>query len=55
MVEQAIQKRRGHNGIAKNLAPFGKTAIGCQNHGAFLIAGVDQLEEQIAAAGCDRQ
>ena len=55
MVKQAIEKGRGHNGIAENLAPFRKAAIGGQDHGAPLIAGIDQLEEQVAAAGHDRQ
>ena len=37
--------------FAEHLAPFGKAAIGGQDHGALFVAGVDQLEEQIAAAG----
>ena len=55
MVKKAIQQRRGDDRIAKHLAPFGKAAVGGEDHGAFLIAGIDQLEEQIAAAGRDRQ
>src|SRR3546814_10081923 len=37
------------------LAPFGKAAVGGEDHGAAFIAGVDQLEEQVAAAWDDRQ
>jgi hypothetical protein len=55
MVKQPIEQRGGDYGIAKNLTPFGKAAVGCQDHGTALIAGIDQLEEQIAAAGTDRQ
>ena len=45
MVKKAIQKGRGHNSVSKNLAPFRKSAIGGQDHGAFFIAGIDQLED----------
>ena len=33
------------------LAPLGEAAVGGEDHGALLVAGVDQLEEQIAGAG----
>jgi hypothetical protein len=55
VVKQPIEQRGGDDGIAKNLAPFGKAAVGGQDHGTALIAGIDRLEEQIAAAGNDRQ
>ena len=55
VVEQAVEQRGGDDGIAEDLAPFGEAAVGGQDHGALLVAGVDQLEEQIAAAGHDRQ
>lgn len=35
--------------------PFGKAAIGRQDHRAFLVACIDELEEQVAAAGDDRE
>jgi hypothetical protein len=53
VVKQPIEQRGGDYGT--NLAPFGKAAVGRQDHGTALIAGIDQLEEQIAAAGNDRQ
>jgi hypothetical protein len=43
------------DGIAEHLAVFRKAAVGGQDHRAALIAGVDQLEEQVAAALDDRQ
>ena len=41
--------------IAEHLAPFGEAAVGGEDHGALLVSGIDELEEQIAAAGRDRQ
>jgi hypothetical protein len=55
MVKQPVQQGGGDNGIAKNLAPFGKAAVGGQDHRALFVAGIDQLEEQIAVAGGNRQ
>ena len=53
VVKQSVQQRRGDDRIAENLAPFGEAAIGGQDHRASLVAGVDQLEEQVAGAGAD--
>lgn len=55
MVEQAIEQRGGDDGIAEDLAPLGKTPVGCQDHGTFFVTRIDELEEQIGAAGRDRQ
>ena len=55
MVEQSIEKCGGNDWIAEDLAPFGESAIGREDHGAALVASVDELEEQIAAARNDRQ
>src|SRR5262245_5912738 len=41
--------------VAKDVTPLGEAAIGGEDHGAALIASVDELEEQIAAAGDDWQ
>src|SRR3546814_5206946 len=54
-MEQSIEERGGDDRIAEHLAPFGKAVVGGEDHGAAFIAGVDQLEEQVAAAGDDRQ
>jgi hypothetical protein len=45
MVKQAVEQRGGNDGAAKDLAPFGKAAVRGQNHGAALVAGIDQLKE----------
>ena len=55
MVQQAIQQGGGDDGIAEHLAPFGKAAVRGQDHGTAFVAGVDQLKEQVATAGDDRQ
>ena len=58
VVKEPVQEGRGHDGITEELeelAPFGEAAVGGEDHGAFFVAGVDELEEQIAAAGNDRQ
>jgi hypothetical protein len=53
VVKQPVQQRNCDDGIAKNFAPFAEAAIRGQDHRPPLVAGVDQLEEQIAGAGAD--
>ena len=55
MVKQPIEQCGGDYGVAEDLAPFGEAAVGGQNHGAAFVTSIDELEEQIAAAGDDRQ
>src|SRR3954468_3346003 len=55
MVEKTIEQRGGDDGVAEDLTPFGKASVGREDHCAALVAGVDELKEQIAAAGNDRQ
>lgn len=55
VVEQAVEQGGGDDGVAEHLAPFGKAAVGGEDHGAALVAGVDQLKEQVPAAGDDGQ
>ena len=51
VMQQAVEQRGGDHRIAEDLAPFGEAAIGGQDHRAALVAGIDELEEQIAPAG----
>lgn len=51
VVEEAVEQLGGDDGVAEHLAPFGKAAVGGEDHGAALVAGVDQLKEQVPAAG----
>ena len=55
VVKRAVDKSGGDDGIAEDLAPFGEAAVGGQDHGAAFVPGVDELEEEVAAAGDDRQ
>ena len=55
VMQEPIEERGGDDRIAEHLAPLGKAAVGGQDHRAALVARVDQLEEQVAAAGDDRQ
>jgi hypothetical protein len=55
VVKKPVQQGGGDDGVAKNFAPFREAAIGCEDHRALLVAGVDELEKQISAAGNDQQ
>ncbi len=55
MVQQSVQQGRSDNVIAEDGSPVLEAAIGGEHGGALLVAGVDQLEEQVGAAGFDRQ
>jgi hypothetical protein len=51
MVKQPIEQRGGDDRVAEDLAPFGKAAVGSQDHGALFVAGVDELEEEVGPPG----
>jgi len=55
VVKQAIEERGGDHWVAEDLTPFGKATVGGEDHGGALVAGIDELEEQVAAARNDRQ
>ena len=55
MVQQAVQQRGGHDDVTEDGAPVPEAAIRGEDGGALLVAGIDQLEEQVGAAGLDRQ
>lgn len=38
---------------AEDVAPLGETEVGGEDQGAALVAGIDELEEETAAAGDD--
>lgn len=54
-MQKPVEQGGCDDGITKNITPFCKAAIGRQDHCSSLVAGVDELEEQIAAAGDDRE
>jgi hypothetical protein len=39
MVQQAIEQRRGDDGAAEDVAPFGEAAVRGQDHGTAFIPG----------------
>lgn len=47
VVQQAIEERGGDDGIAEDVAPFGEATVRGQDHGAALVSGVDELEEEV--------
>ena len=55
MVRQSVQQGRGDDVIAEDSAPVLEATIGGEDSGAFLVAGIDQLEEQVGAAGLQGQ
>src|SRR5262249_35757042 len=55
MMKKSIEQCRGDDWVAEDLTPFCEAAVGSEDHGSALVAGVDELEEQIAAAWDDRQ
>ena len=55
VVQQPVEQGGGDNGIAEHLAPFSEAAVRGQDHGAAFVASVDQLKEQVAPAGHDRE
>jgi hypothetical protein len=52
---EPIEQRGGDDKVAENLAPFGRAAVGSQDHGALFVAGVDKLEEGVGPAGRDEK
>lgn len=55
VVQQPVEQRRSHHAVAEHVAPFTDAAIGRRDDRAALVAGVDELEEQIATVGADGQ
>jgi hypothetical protein len=50
-MEEPIEECSGDNVVTKNLAPFCEAAVRGKDHSAFFVSRIDELEEQIAAAG----
>lgn len=54
-LQQAVEQRGGDDRVAEHLTPLGEPTVGGEDHGAAFVASVDQLKEQVAATGDDRQ
>jgi hypothetical protein len=55
VVQEPVEERGSDHRVAEDLAPLGKAPVGGEDHRAPFIASIDQLEEQTAAIGEDRQ
>ena len=55
VMKQPVEQSRRHDRISEHIPPFCKAAVGCEDHGSFFIAGIDELEEQIGSALGHRQ
>ena len=55
VVQQPVEQGGGDDGVPEDLTPFGKAAVGGQDHRAALVAGVDQLEQQVPCGGAERE
>ena len=49
VVQPPVQQRDSDDRIAEDLAPFTEAAAAGHDHGAALVTGIDQLEEQLWA------
>ena len=55
MVQEPVEQCGRDDRIAEDLTPFREAAVRGEDHGPLFVAGVDELEEQVGAAGCDRK
>ena len=55
VVEQAIEDRRGHDGVAEYRAPFPHAAIAGHQQATPFVAPGHPLEEQMGGVGFERQ
>ena len=55
MMQQPVEQRRCHHRATEDVAPLCKAAVRCEDHRPLFIARIDQLEEQVATAGYDRE
>jgi len=55
MVKEAVEECVGDDRIAEDLAPFGEAMVAGEDHGAFFVTDVDQLEEQVGGAVGNRE
>ena len=52
---EPVEQGRGHLGVAEDGGPFGETAIGGDDRAGALIELAQQVEQQGAARGAERQ
>ena len=55
VMQEPVQQRGGDDGISEYVAPLGKAPVRGEDHRSSFVPRIDQLEEQVSAAGGDRQ
>ena len=55
VVEQPVEEGRRDDGVAEDVAPFGEASVRSEDHRAFFVSGICDLEEQACAALRDGQ
>ena len=52
---QPVEQRGCDDRVTEDLAPLREATVRGEDHGALFVTGVDELEEQVGAAGGDWQ
>jgi len=52
-VDQAIDHRRRHRGVAKDLTPAAEGLVGGDDDAGSLVAAADELEEEVRRLGLE--
>ena len=53
VVQEPVEQRGGHDRVAEHVPPLGESLVRGEDHGALLVAGVDELEEEVGGLGVD--
>ena len=53
MVDESVDHRGGHDVVAEGLAPAAEWQVRCDDDRALLVAGRDELEEQVRGVGVE--
>src|SRR5208282_4394956 len=55
VVGEAIEQRGGHLGVAEDGRPLTEAEVGCDDDAGAFVEPAEQVEEQGAAGGAERQ
>ena len=55
VVEESVEEGRRDDGVSEDVAPFREASVRCEDHRAFFVSGVYDLEEQARSALRDGQ
>ncbi len=54
MVHEAVDHGGGHHVVTEDFAPAAEGFVGCDDQAGALVAGGDELEEQVGCLGLER-